>query len=45
MALPIAVSALIAQNNRVETALQFATLIQSTLVQYLPGQLIKLELS
>jgi hypothetical protein len=42
--LPVAVIVLIAQNNRVETALPFVPLIQNALTQCLPGQLIKLEL-
>jgi hypothetical protein len=42
--LPVSVLVLIAQNNRVETALQFAPWIQNVLAQCLPGQLIKLEL-
>jgi hypothetical protein len=42
--LPVCVFVLIAQNNRVETALQFAPSIQNALAQYLPGQLLRLEL-
>jgi hypothetical protein len=42
--LPVAVIVLVAQNNRVETALLFVPLIQNVLRQCLPGQLIKLEL-
>jgi hypothetical protein len=42
--LPVAIIVLVAQNNRVETALQFAPLIQNALKQCLPGQLIKIEL-
>jgi hypothetical protein len=41
--LPISVLVLIAQNNRVETALLFAPLIQNTLAHCLPGQLVRLE--
>jgi hypothetical protein len=43
--LPVTVLVLIAQNNRVETALQFTSLIQNALTQCLPGQLIRLELN
>ncbi len=42
--LPVAVIVLVAQNNRVETALLFVPLIQNALTQCLPGQLIKLGL-
>jgi hypothetical protein len=42
--LPVSVLVLIAQNNRVETALQFALLIQNALASCLPGQLERLEL-
>jgi hypothetical protein len=40
----VSVLVLIAQNNRVETALQFAPLIQNALASCLPGQLERLEL-
>jgi hypothetical protein len=42
--LPVSVLVLIAQNNRVETALQFAPLIENALASCLPRRLEKLEL-
>jgi hypothetical protein len=42
--LPVSVLVLIAQNNRVETALKIAPLIQNALASCLPGQLERLEL-
>jgi hypothetical protein len=42
--LPVSVLVLIAQNNRVETALLFAPLIKSALTQCVKGHLTRLEL-
>jgi hypothetical protein len=42
--LPVAVVVLVARNNRVETALQFAPAIAIALLTLTPGQLVKLTL-
>jgi hypothetical protein len=41
--LPVAVLVLVARNNRVETALSFASAIAAALGELRPGQLIKLN--
>jgi hypothetical protein len=42
--LPVAVMVLVACNNRVETALQFAPAIAQALLSLSPGQLVRLTL-
>ena len=42
--LPVAGMVLVARNNRVETALQFAPAIAKALLAFTPGQLVKLTL-